>query len=98
MVIAGGRSDRWIAFSTTQGTGGETGYALDVMRADGSGRRRLTTGIDGGFPVWAPDGKTIMFSSPRSSERSEHLWVIRPDGSGLRELPLEGWLPDWRGP
>jgi TolB protein len=87
---------RWIAFSSTHGTSGDALYSLYVMRSDGSRKRRLTTGIDGDFPVWAPDGKTIMFSSPRSSERAEHLWVIRPDGSGLTELELEGWLPDWR--
>jgi TolB protein len=87
----------WIAFSTTHNAIGGARYALYVMRADGSGKHRLPTGGEGDFPVWAPDGKTIMFSSPRDSERAEHLWVIRPDGSGLRELPLEGWLADWWG-
>jgi TolB protein len=88
---------RWLAFSSTHGASGGARYALYVMRDDGSGTRRLRTGGEGDFPVWAPDGQTIMFSSPRRPERAEHLWVIRPDGSGLRELPLEGWLPDWSG-
>ena len=86
---------RFIAFSSIHGATGGARYALYVMRSDGSGKRRLAAGVDGDFPVWAPDGKSIMFSWPRSSERAEHLWVIRPDGSGLKELPLEGWLPDW---
>ena len=36
------------------------------------------------------NGKTTKFND------DDHLWVARPDGSGLSELPIKGWLVDWR--
>jgi Tol biopolymer transport system component len=82
---------RSIAFSTTHRPDGYGRYRLYVMDADGSHKRQITRGVSGGFPVWSPDGNAIMFS-----DDEDHLWVTRPDGSGLRELPIKGWLVDWR--
>ena len=62
-----------------------------VMKADGTGQRRLTAGLS---PAWSPDGSLIAFSGRAG------LSVIRPDGTGLRVLPhTEGgeypsWSPD----
>jgi Tol biopolymer transport system component len=48
------------------------------------------------MPTWSPYGRMIMFTGRRPSHPgAAHLWVIRPDGSGLRRLPIEGNLPDW---
>jgi Tol biopolymer transport system component len=80
-----------IAFSTTHGPDGRGRYRLYVMDADGSHKRLITRGVSGGFPVWSPDGNAIMFS-----DDEDHLWVARPDGSGLRKLRIKGWLVDWR--
>jgi TolB protein len=77
---------RSIAFTSTHGAAGR--QRLWVMAADGSHKRLLAPGA---FPVWAPDGSVILFSE------GDRLRVIRPDGSGLRELPIRGWLADWHG-
>jgi len=82
---------RSIAFSTTHGADGRGRYRTYVMEADGSDKRLITRGVSGGFPVWSPDGNAIMFSDDH-----DQLWVVRPDGSGLRALPIKGWLVDWR--
>ena len=55
---------------------------LVIMRADGSGERRLTTAartIDSS-PAWSPDGGTIVFS------RATWTYRIGPDGRALRRV------------
>lgn len=49
------------------------------------GRVRLTTSPDfDGGPAWSPDGELILFDSLRGGRRN--IFVIRPDGRGLRPL------------
>jgi Tol biopolymer transport system component len=70
------------------------------MRADGSGRQRLTDdpSIDAN-PAWSPDGTQIVFRSDRSPDGTE-LWKMNADGSGVTELtfgPFNGGVdPDWQ--
>jgi Tol biopolymer transport system component len=64
---------RWIAFARNLPRAGKDRVHLYVMRADGSGARRLTTGpsLDeprasstytfDTMPTWAPDGRSIAF-------------------------------------
>jgi Tol biopolymer transport system component len=85
-------------------------YSLDktnhiyVVRTDGTGLRQVT---DDGFkniaPRWSPDGKQIAFYSNRSGPYQ--VWLIHPDGSGLRQLTFGTanetyyypvWSPDGR--
>jgi Tol biopolymer transport system component len=94
----------WIAFTTTHDAdgryvGGGPYRDIYVMRPDGTGKRRVVVGLVGSVPVWAPDGRTIMFSGfdPARSEGT-YLWIIRPDGSGARRLPIRGEDPDWIAP
>jgi polyisoprenoid-binding protein YceI len=50
--------------------------AIHVMRADGSGDRRLTRGRKDAAPAWSPDGARLSFV------RDGNLHVIRATGSG----------------
>ena len=70
------------------------------MRADGSGRHRLTNdpSIDWN-PAWSPDGKQIVFRSDRSPDGTE-LWKMDANGSNVVQLtngPYQGGVdPDWQ--
>ena len=76
-----------IAFAAPRG-------GIEVMRADGSGRRRLTdTGF--GQPAWSPDGRSLAFST-RSG-----LGIVAVGGGATRLLGEGGdtepaWSPDGR--
>ena len=51
---------------------------------------------------WSPDGKLIAFTGSRPGESRAHLYVVRPDGGGLRRLTGEvtpdapAWAPNGR--
>jgi Tol biopolymer transport system component len=76
-------------------TTGDVGpwHTLYVMNADGTDQHRLTRTF-GQFAVWSPDGQYILFAP--------WLNVIRPDGTGLTRIPVQGTpaepeMPDWIG-
>jgi Tol biopolymer transport system component len=59
-----------------------------IAAADGSGERPLLESGDVDFdPVWAPDGKTIVFTSERNG--SADLYRVNTDGSGLTQLTTD---------
>jgi dipeptidyl aminopeptidase/acylaminoacyl peptidase len=62
-----------------------SGGAIYAMNADGSGVRRLTTGMD---PAISPDGRLVAFTrwSGSSTGVLGDLWVIGVDGSGERKV------------
>jgi len=50
-----------------------------MVRADGSGRSKLTQGAFANLqPVWAADG-SIYFVSNRAGDGAENVWTVRPD-------------------
>ena len=60
-----------------------------VIRADGSGTRRLTETGRAFAPIWSPDGRTIVFAqAPPSSSfpAGATLWAVAADGGEPREL------------
>lgn len=98
---------RRLVFSRTVGGG----TALFVMRADGSGVRRLTTPVvrpegpasSDVTPAWSPDGRRIAFASDRAGG-SPDIWLVDADGTDLVQLSRgerisdfnPAWSPDGR--
>ena len=71
-----------------------------IANADGSGLRKLTTGID---PALSPDGKQVAFTRWDSSTPGTKgsVWVINSDGTGekmvhsdVRQPKSPTWSPD----
>lgn len=59
---------------------------LWIVNADGSNRRRVFTGVQGGgyvHPAWSPDQEWLAIAA----ETDRLLWLIRPDGSDAHPLP-----------
>jgi Tol biopolymer transport system component len=71
-----------------------------VIRADGSGLRRLTNTNQAGqhsWPAWSPDGKRIVFVSV--SRRKPAIYTMNADGSHPKRLTTGGIdyaYPDWQ--
>ncbi len=57
-----------------------TGSTLTIDRAATGGARLLA-------PTWSPDGKLIAFLAMNPQTERLRIWVVRPDGTGARELP-----------
>ena len=75
-----------------------TTVGLFVADHAGGQKAQVTTGEDNAIG-WSPDGRSIGFI--RYENGRSDLYVVRPDGSGLREVaPAVGaaqWAPDSRG-
>jgi TolB protein len=70
------------------------GQALFIVRADGSGLKRLTPWKlhTGEHPDFSPDGRQILFAAGArgSHDRGGNLYTVHPDGSGLTQLTHGG--------
>jgi Tol biopolymer transport system component len=65
-----------------------------VMRADGSGNRRLTRnpfGCCDTDPNFSPDGTLVTFVRIKRDHELQALFAIRRDGRGLRQLTPYSW-------
>jgi Tol biopolymer transport system component len=86
-------------------------YQLFTIKPDGSGLKQIThlavkrssvPGVE--EPHWSPDGTMILFDSDyaRTSKHVISLFTVKPDGSGLKRVPLvtglfngeAAWSPD----
>ena len=74
--------------------------AIWVMKADGSGARRLADVegyTDQEAARWSRDGKQILFDAMDPNTRARELYVVNADGTGLRKLgpgQRADWSPD----
>ena len=77
-----------------------TATHLFVMRADGSGTRRLTdTKLDDSNPSWSPDGSKIVFDRGVPGD----IYIMAADGTGAHRVIKDdavehdpAWSPDGR--
>ena len=98
---------RTLAFVSTRARGTADLWVMDLASKTSS---NLTNHHTGNFrPSWSPDGTWIAFTSDRDAQPGnnpgmwEHLqstgvYVIRPDGTGLRRITREGGVagsPSW---
>lgn len=76
-------------------------WSIHVADVDGSNVRRLTDKkhVWDSSPTWSPDGSTIAFAreyKDTSGNWHEEIWLINPDGSGLRQIKaIEGRSPEF---
>lgn len=68
-----------------------------VCGADGSGLRRVTTGVEDSSPTWSPDGRWICFATKKAERR--RLAKVPSDGGQVEFLSTSGapnpTEPDW---
>jgi TolB protein len=89
---------RRIAFNSNL-SGGALMYIVDV---DGSRVVDLSRVGEGGQVAWSPDGHSILFASHRDHpDNYRDIYVMRPDGSGVKRLTRAGadtpaWSPGGR--
>jgi Tol biopolymer transport system component len=86
-----------IAVATTSGR---------IVLVDSTGRRLATLSKAAGravsdwAPAWSPDGRWLAFVRSTNGRRSFHVFVMRADGSGVRQLTRgrfdesPAWSPD----
>jgi Tol biopolymer transport system component len=92
---------RLLAFSAGRGWNSD----IYVIRADGSGLRRLTRSPRReDTPTWSPDGKRLAFRVWTRSRDDEEIYVMNADGSGRHDISRDpdaidrspAWAPDGR--
>ncbi len=67
---------------------------LWVMNLQTKESRQITNEQDPaiavGVPVWSPEGKYITHFRRRAGQYQGEQWMVRPDGSGLRQVDVRG--------
>jgi Tol biopolymer transport system component len=84
--------------SPREARGGDVARGLFVVGADGTGAHRIVPSAQILDAQWSPDGRWIAFSEA-NPDRPD-VFVVHPDGSGLRAVTSSGdglgsWGPVW---
>jgi TolB protein len=68
-----------------------------VCNADGSGLKKLTSGLEDSSPCWSPDGRWVCFATKKAERR--RLAKVPADGGAVQYLNTSGapnpTEPDW---
>ncbi len=59
---------------------------IAVMKANGSNIHLITSNGDNQTPDWSPDGTQIAFVSTHDAGDIDHVFVMKPDGSQVKDL------------
>jgi TolB protein len=72
-------------------------HVMYIAQADGSKVVELSDTGEGWQVDWSPDGRSILFTSHRDHpDNYTDVYVMRPDGSGVRRLTHNrGYTPAW---
>ena len=84
-----------VAFAAQKLSSGRFTTALFTVKADASGLRQITApGLGAISAQWSPNGQLVAFTS---CCRHPEAWVVRPDGTRLREVSSPRWIvpPPW---
>jgi Tol biopolymer transport system component len=82
-----------IVFERHLAENGREGLDIFVVKADGTGERRLTYDLGNMGPAWAPSSTRIAYSGYTDQFQ---LYVVNVDGSGRRQLThTEALAPSW---
>jgi Tol biopolymer transport system component len=100
-----GDTPAWSPDGTTIAFRSRYPEAIWLMNPDGSNQRQLTTPLQRKAaqsdvdmqPDWSPDSKWIAFSRqhPANREWQRDIFVVRRDGTGLRQLTSHHHLNGW---
>jgi Tol biopolymer transport system component len=99
LIFLSGEGEQDVAEATTN---------LWIVNIETGEKKQLTKnfGLGGGAPVWAPDGKWIVFPAINMLEEEDppyDLWLMAGDGNALKRLTADPatdlnptWSPDGR--
>jgi len=90
-----------IAYTVTPGAFWQES-AIWLASSDGAHRGMLIDLPDGAERAdgWSPDGTTLLFTHTNDPKQEYSLWLVRADGTGLKQLPVgltvtgAQWTPD----
>jgi Tol biopolymer transport system component len=73
------------------------GLGFQIANADGHGAKIVSlssfetiSAVD-----WSPDGKRLAFEGEKANPAGDGVYIVNPDGSGLRLVARYGELPRW---
>lgn len=75
----------------TAGSGGR----ICIVRAAGGEPRCITPAGSDSRPDWSPDGRWIVFDRPCRRKCQLAIYMIRPNGTGLRQVRPHASDPSW---
>ena len=70
------------------------GFAIGIMKPDGSGERILTEGFHNESPTWAPNGQYILFFRDPGGQAGGKLYMVDITGRVEQPVPTPSFASD----